>query len=170
MRPGLSARGGPRSRGGSASHRRAVVAVVLAVVVGLLPLTAAAQTDHRWWWVWFRVNQVDAVNLTCDYGARIGLQEIGTSGITRLRVQFRKKFWRSSLPYSYGAWQWSNYFPDDARSFYENRFYAWKQVQSTQVRYLEAKMVWEIPSFWNPDKVEKAVVAWCDGGSFQGGS
>ena len=145
-------------------HGAGLLALLLSWTLVLQPLGAAGYGEHAWWVVKEVSNFVDEDAGTCGYGARVGLLEIGKSGVIRMRVQFQRKFLEHSLPYRWGDWQESIWFPDDERSWWDTEFRAWYYVSEVQKRYLQAKMVWDVASFWRFDRVEKAVVARCDGG------
>lgn len=134
----------PSSAGSAQKHAWGITAA---------PSTSPLYTTARGWQV-------------CGAHAPLWMQEIGRSGITRMRARYELRgAYDPGLPglaYQVTPWHFSGSFPDDHRSFWtvrgvylypaSLRFYAGNQYS------LRAKMVWERPSFWRPDIVRAATL------------
>lgn len=150
----------------SARVKRFVVVATLlfATSVATIPSADSAQ-KHRWGLAQSPSTSYLYVTNTghqvCGAHAPLWMQELGTSGITRMRARYELRgYYDAGLPglaYQYTPWFYSASFPDDYRSFWtvrglhlhprQLRFYAGGRYS------LRTKMVWERPSFWHRDIV-----------------
>lgn len=145
----------------STGRRLAALFLVVALFTTTTP-TVHAATKMRWGYYDATTSTVLRSG-TCSAAANIWAQELGKSGITRLRVQ-----WQLRGPYDPGylptyfktGWYRGGGFPDDARSFYSGfrLNYGIVNFATNKQFSLWAKMVGERPSFWKPDVVIKRSV------------
>jgi hypothetical protein len=96
----------------------------------------------------------------CATFVRMWGQELGVSGVTRLRARFERRapYDPGWLPtYGKTAWQYSLYFPNDYRS---HHMWFWSTlVYPAGGRYsLHFVLVGERPSFWQPDLKKRTTV------------
>jgi len=145
--------------------KRNVVRVVNAMIVSICLFVAqavedvSATTNMRWG---FRspVTVTQTGPDRCTATTAVWLQELGSSGVNRLRVKFELKGYYDPgyLP-SYGSTNWakSNTFPDDSLSysmgFNLNPYF---YISNGKTMSVWAKFIGQRPSFWKPDlKIHK---------------
>lgn len=136
----------------------AASALALALVLGALnPMYATAHTPLRWGFFAQPTSVFDAG--ACVSTARVWLQELGRSGVTRLKAKFERRApYDTGLPglsYETRGWLYSLPFPDDGRSLYL-AFQPWFRYPAGGEYHIRAVMVGERPSFWRPDHKLKA--------------
>lgn len=136
---------------------RAVLALTLvASLVFAAPV--AAQIAMRWWVV-TPVTTTYYDENSCHSTGRVGHQELGRSGITRLRARFqlRTQYDPGHLPYvpATTRWFYTLPFPDDGRSLYHTWSYGFR-YKLDRTYWIQATLIGERPGLWRPDRKIKA--------------
>ena len=133
---------------------RAVAALLLVATV-VVAAPVVAHVTMRWGWTRPMTSEINDRN-SCDTTGTIWHQELGMSGVTRLRAKFelRGRYDPGYIPgltYAVTNWVYSIEFPDDGLSQWINwPFRLRHPVGPTfQVR---AILIGERPSFWRPDR------------------
>jgi hypothetical protein len=144
--------------------RRRIVAAVVAATFALQPTAAEAAfaTGKLQYGVVNPVMSHYHGARACTATSAIWLQELGSSGITRLRAEWelRSTYDPGYLPtYAKSGWAKSAQFPDDPQS----RWIKPLKLSAGSLTFgrgrtfaLWAQMVGERPSFWKPDVTRRA--------------
>lgn len=131
----------------------------LAILAGVLALSAAlpptARAHETMRWGWSAPLETSYEDPACLSGATIWHQELGLSGITRLRAKFERRGpYDPGLPgLTYGStgWMYSTTFPNTALSMWiRYRFYF--RYPPNNLYSVRAVLIGERPSFWQPDR------------------
>jgi hypothetical protein len=128
------------------------MALVLAITIAFTSSVSAHET-LRWWLP--RLLTSEPVTGACVSRVNVTLQELGSSGIKRLRAKLERRAPYDSgligLSYQSSGWIYSTYFPDDFRSYYVTfgRYFRYPAGGRYQAR---AVLVGERPGFWRPDR------------------
>lgn len=134
--------------------RRLVAGTVALFLSGILASPVVSHQTLRWGWGKPVANTFE--HPSCVGRAAVWHQEMGASGITRLRAKFelRGQYDTTGLPlltYADTGWLYSAEFPDDDRSY-------WHMWWPT-LRYMTGGiysgwgiLIGERPSFWEPDR------------------
>ena len=135
-------------------RRLAVVGIFVLVASAFFPGTTAAHTTTRVGWA--RPLENRYVGPSCVGEAGVWHQELGDSGVNRLRANFqvRGEYDTTGIPllqYSETGWMYSRPFPSDATSYWVTW---WPKVHYLSAgRYsLWAVFIGERPSFWQTDR------------------
>lgn len=136
---------------------RAVLALTL--VASLVFAAPVAAKIAMQWWVVTPVTTTYHDEASCLSTGKVGHQELGLSGITRLRARFqlRTQYDPGHLPYvpATSSWYYSGAFPDDARNFRASWSYGFRYKQNKEY-WIQATLIGERPGFWRPDRKIKA--------------
>ena len=148
------------------------LALLLTAVIGLVPASASGEANFRWGTSVPLTNSPSVrVEHSCTPTATIWTQEVGKSGITRLRTQFaiRGPYDPGYLPSHWKSnWAKSGIFPDDFQNYYQPFALSFDGITVGPGKHVAvwAKMIGEKPSFWHRDaKIHKSLGTFiCQGG------
>jgi hypothetical protein len=131
---------------------RRALCLALVVTLALQTPTNAHETLR---WGFGRMPTSRVVTGACVSSAQIWVQEVGMSGINRLRVKFERRGPYDpgfpGLTYASSGWMYSRAFPDDSLSYYV--YFSWAFRYPAGGRYqMRSVMIGERPSFWQPDR------------------
>jgi hypothetical protein len=126
------------------------------LATALLVAPVAAHVAMRWWVANPVTTSYTTVGDTtaCLSTGAVGHQELGVSGITRLRAKFelRLAYDPGTLPYvpASTGWLYSNSFADDARNYWNAWSFGFRYARDRDY-WIRAVLLGERPSFWEPD-------------------
>jgi hypothetical protein len=154
---------------GRGTATRLIVALCLAVLV-VTPVSGASD-KMRWGYSNRGQPTSKREGAACVSSTKIWVQELGKSGITRLKAKFERRGpYDPGIPgtsYSTNGWYYSGAFPDDYLSYWAT-FYTRFRHFPGGVYKIRAVMVGERPSFWKPDVkiwADLAPTIGCEGGT-----
>jgi hypothetical protein len=131
------------------------VALALVLVVGstLFPADSHGHVTMQWGWATELVSRYDSPS--CLSSGGVWHQELGSSGITRLRANFERRGANDpgipGLAYGSTGWMYTTPFPDDYRNFYATWFPKFRYPPGG-VYHVRMILIGERPSFWQPDR------------------
>lgn len=135
-------------------RRLAVAASVALLASAMVAGPAASHDTMRWGWAKPLVNTFEYPS--CVGRAAIWHQELGGSGITRLRAKFelRGQYDTTGIPwltYADTGWLYSGVFPDNAQSYWTTW---WPTLRYPYAHIYSGwgVLIGERPSFWQTDR------------------
>lgn len=129
--------------------RRALAPILATALVLTSPVSA--QQNMQWGFA----RDVTSTNVegACVSSALVWVQELGLSGITRLRAKFELRGYYDStgiLPtYLSSGWKYSKKFPDDSGNRWKHFGHSFRHLGGLYRIY--GVFIGERPSFWDPD-------------------
>lgn len=131
---------------------RAALAMIL--VVSLILASPVAAQDSMVWWVITPLTTTYHDETSCQSTGRVGHQEFGQSGVTRLRAKFelRTQYDPGYLPYvpASTGWLYADAFPDDAANYWTWWSYWFRYAQNKEY-WIRGILIGERPSLWQAD-------------------
>ncbi len=137
--------------------KRGGVSLAIALILaGLIAGPAASHQTLRMGFAIQRTGEFDYELGRCVLRGATWVQELGASGVNRLRFRFNLHNSYDPFESSYAAvfstgWIYSATFPDDARSLYVTFHYSLGHWDTTLYKAREVA-IGERPSFWQTDR------------------